>query len=581
MAETSAAPPVAASQPRLQHQLRIQRLAVLLAFTIIITLAGTFSIGPLDRDESRFMQATTQMLETGDYINIRFQEDERNKKPVGIYWLQAASVTAFSDVESRKVWPYRVPSFLAGLLSITLLYWAGCRLFDEETAFLAALLMAAAPVFAAETTIAKTDGTLLATVIAAQAALAAIYMRSFVEGKGPHWGVSILFWVALGFGVLIKGPIAPMISIATGLAIGGWQLLSGSAGKRFTALQWVRAVKPFTGLVVMLVLVSPWMIAIGIETQGRFFEEALGTDMLGKASQVQESHGGPFGYHFIAMWVMFWPAMLLLPSAFRVAVTRLAHPGVIFCLCWLIPSWLIFEIASTKLPHYTMPLYPALALLVAFMVTSLTREATLTRLPIMKVIGTVLYLFVATLVCVLFLYAPAEFGPGQPNLMHGTFALITVVWSLYNAAQLWRAQWRHVLISSSLLSALVIWFVFEGMLARLQDFQTSPNLSAMLEEQGLHPIKDGKQPVALFGYNEPSIVFLLGTETKLANAVSAVSWLSSGSDRVLIVEDRQHEAFVEELNRAAPATQYRQIGVVTGHNYSKGKDLRLTLYISQ
>src|SRR6201988_110018 len=72
--------------------------AFLTAMSLVCFLPGFFNIAPTDRDESRFAQATKQMIETGDYIDIRFQDDVRYKKPVGIYWLQAATVKAAQAV---------------------------------------------------------------------------------------------------------------------------------------------------------------------------------------------------------------------------------------------------------------------------------------------------------------------------------------------------------------------------------------------------------------------------------------------------------------------------------------------------
>ena len=67
---------------------------LVLAVTILISLAGVFTLPVLDRDEARFAQATVQMLETGDLVRIRFLDEDRHKKPVGIHWIQAAAVTA-------------------------------------------------------------------------------------------------------------------------------------------------------------------------------------------------------------------------------------------------------------------------------------------------------------------------------------------------------------------------------------------------------------------------------------------------------------------------------------------------------
>ena len=60
---------------------------ILLVFCLLAFLPGFMRIPPVDRDEARFAQATKQMVESGDYIDIRFQDEVRYKKPVGIYWL--------------------------------------------------------------------------------------------------------------------------------------------------------------------------------------------------------------------------------------------------------------------------------------------------------------------------------------------------------------------------------------------------------------------------------------------------------------------------------------------------------------
>src|ERR1700751_6149853 len=83
-------------------------LAALIAF--IAGLPGLIAVPPLDRDEARFAQATAQMLETHDFVVIRFQDQPRFKKPVGIHWLQAASVSLFSSPEAPEIWAYRLPS---------------------------------------------------------------------------------------------------------------------------------------------------------------------------------------------------------------------------------------------------------------------------------------------------------------------------------------------------------------------------------------------------------------------------------------------------------------------------------------
>src|SRR5713101_6267866 len=102
--------------------------ALLVGLCLCLYLPGIAAIPPLDRDEARFAQATRQMLETGDFLRIRFQEEARNKKPVGIYWLQAASVAVLSDAESAAIWPYRLPSLLGALAAVLVTFVLGKEL---------------------------------------------------------------------------------------------------------------------------------------------------------------------------------------------------------------------------------------------------------------------------------------------------------------------------------------------------------------------------------------------------------------------------------------------------------------------
>src|SRR5881409_1320235 len=103
-------------------------VVVLLAVALLGFLPGFSSIPPVDRDEARFAQATKQMIESGDYIDIRFQDEVRYKKPVGIYWLQAAVVRGaealgVSDART-SIWLYRIPSLLGAVGAVLLTYWA-------------------------------------------------------------------------------------------------------------------------------------------------------------------------------------------------------------------------------------------------------------------------------------------------------------------------------------------------------------------------------------------------------------------------------------------------------------------------
>jgi len=114
-----------------------------------------------------------------------------------------------------------------------------------------------------------------------------------------------------------------------------------------------------------VLIVAPWTIAIMQATEGAFLAEAVGKDLLPKLISGQESHGAPPGYHVVLLMLGFFPASLQVAPALRDAWRTRLLPAERFCLAWLVPAWIVFELIPTKLPHYVLPLYPALALLTA------------------------------------------------------------------------------------------------------------------------------------------------------------------------------------------------------------------------
>src|SRR5215472_6181209 len=122
-------------------------VAMLVLVSLLAFLPGFFQIPPVDRDEARFAQATKQMIESGDYVDIRFQDENRYKKPVGIYWLQAAVVKSadalgISDAHTT-IWLYRIPSLLGAVGAVLLTYWAALAFVSRQAAVLAGLMLAA------------------------------------------------------------------------------------------------------------------------------------------------------------------------------------------------------------------------------------------------------------------------------------------------------------------------------------------------------------------------------------------------------------------------------------------------------
>src|SRR4030088_1683053 len=207
-------------------------IAFLLVCGLLFFLPGFFNIPPIDRDETRFAQATKQMVETGDFVDIRFQDDVRYKKPVGIYWLQAATVETAAKLGLQRaqvrIWLYRVPSLIGAIGAVLMTYWTALAFVTRRGAILAALILCSSVLLGGEARLAKTDALLLLTVVAAMGALARVYL-SWQRGEDPvhpPWTWPMIFWTALAAGILLKGTL---ILVFVGLASGTLAILDRSA----------------------------------------------------------------------------------------------------------------------------------------------------------------------------------------------------------------------------------------------------------------------------------------------------------------------------------------------------------------
>src|ERR1700687_3416452 len=301
----------------------VRALAFLTLCGLLLFLPGFFNIPPIDRDEARFAQATKQMVETGDFIDIRFQDDVRYKKPVGVYWLQAAAVETASALglprAQVRVWLYRVPSLVGAIGAMLLTYWTALAFITRRGAVLAGLILGSSVLLGVEARLAKTDAMLLLTVVAAMGALARVYL-SWQRGEDPEhppWSWPLIFWTALAGGILLKGPLILMFVVLT---IGTLAILDRSA-------TWLWRLRPVWVLMWMLVLVLPWFIAIFWRAGDAFFADSIGGDMLSKLA-AQESHGAPPGLYLLLFWVTFWPGAALAGVAGEAGARRAVPAGV-------------------------------------------------------------------------------------------------------------------------------------------------------------------------------------------------------------------------------------------------------------
>ncbi|MEP3275385.1 MAG: glycosyltransferase family 39 protein [Stappiaceae bacterium] len=526
----------------------------LIVLALLLFLPGFFTVPPLDRDEPRFAQASKQMLESGDYVDIRFQEEPRHKKPVGIYWLQSGFAKLTGLDAGSPIWVYRLPSLIGAILAILATFWCARAFTGPPEALIVACFVGATIILGVEARLAKTDAFLLATVVFAQGALVRIWQRDKV--KRPV-GLALIFWAAFAAGILIKGPVGPMV---LALTIGALCIFTRKVG-------WVARLMPVSGLLLSVVLVMPWFVAITIATDGAFFEEAVFKDLLGKVGQGQESHGAPPLTHLAAMIGTFWPlsafAILAAPIAFR----RRREPAFLFLLAWALPSWVVFELVATKLPHYTMPIMPAIALLVVLAFSGSFKSWRFGR-----AIAAVLMLLVPLGLLVVSIGAPLYFDD-PVSFIAVSLCLIGAVFAFISAKRLYLALEPLKAFVPAIIAVLFCYGgIWGGAFPALSTIWISPRLAAAIDENSacVNPA------IKSAGFHEPSFVFLTRTDTSFDNPGRIAEWLSMPGCRIAVVDAKQlHDftAFFDEKGMK-PA----EIALVQGLNINGGKELALHVF---
>ena len=336
----------------------MRKFVLLFAGSLLFHLAGTWTLPLIDRDEPRFAEASREMLQRGDYVVPYFNNRYRFDKPPLTYWAQTLSYRVFGENDFAA----RLPSAVAASVVALLLFGWGQRAGTERVGWYAALIFTLC----------------LQTLMHAKAAVADMWLVLFVTAA--HWaGYELLrdrlgraatavarswwwlFYISLGLAFLAKGPV-------------GWTpLLTLAASKLFLRdVQLNRRFLFFTGLTFALSFVAMWGIPALHRTNGEFFRIGVGRHVVERSVVAMEGHGATsiLGYiaslpfFFATVFLSLAPWSLKLPWLTR-KLWRNRDALDNYLITGAAVIFIIFTLVKTKLPHYTLPAFPLLALLLA------------------------------------------------------------------------------------------------------------------------------------------------------------------------------------------------------------------------
>ena len=527
---------------------------LLVVLSLVLYLPGFFTIPPLDRDEARYAQASKQMLETGDFVDIRFQEGPLHKKPAGINWLQSVAVTLSGYGLDSPIWVYRLPSLLGAILGVLLVYWCARAFTYPKYSLIASALVASAMILSAEARIAKHDAVLFACILASQGALARIWLANELSKSKVY---AFIFWTGFAFSILVKGPVGPM---TIGLTIFLLCIFNRQ-------LKWLKKLFPFNGMIYCLAIIMPWMIAIYYQTNGAFFHESIVVDVVKKLNQGVESHGAPPLTHLGVMFATFWPLFPFVVMAIPGIFKNWRERWTSFMLAWFIPSWIVYELVVTKLPHYTLPIMPALAIL-SVIALSVQQK----KWQFGSWIGGFFLILVPLLFLIIAIIAPIYYGHSH-SVAGIVLCILALGLAIFTATVFVKQANPLFGVIPALITGVLFYTAICGfILPNFSPIWISPRMTTSISEITSCP----DPAIASVGFNEPSLIFLTKTTTILSNVDQVSVWFQEAGCKIAIVEEQYIARFQELIQDSRQQISSKKL--ISGLNVNGGDMLNLHLF---
>ena len=332
------------------------------ALVVVLYLGlGTAALPLMDRDEPRFSEASREMLSGGDWIVPRLNGNPRFDKPPLIYWMQAACMRWLGRTELAA----RLPSVAcAALAALATGLWAR-RMANARAGAWAAIILLTCPQFYVHAHLAVADmAMILCFVMASWCGWELLRPgRGRLARDGWFWGLI----VALGLGFLAKGPVAWLPVLPLAWARGR---VRDEAGRPEPPRAWELAV----AIVAVLGIVGAWGIPALAQTQGEYWNVGMGKHVVARSVGVMEGHGlkglagylGSLPFYGLAFPVGFLPwSPWLLRRWYLQPPWRGADVHARYLLGGAALVFVVFTLVRTKLPHYTLPAFPLLAVWLA------------------------------------------------------------------------------------------------------------------------------------------------------------------------------------------------------------------------
>jgi 4-amino-4-deoxy-L-arabinose transferase-like glycosyltransferase len=533
----------------------IKAILISIAFAALyVLIAGQSTLW--DRDEPRFSRATVEMVESGNYLVPTFNGDLRPDKPILIYWLMSVPVRIMGPTEIAC----RFCQCIGTGITLLLVFYIGRKLFDSKAGLWAEAILATTVLMILVGSAAIVEGALLPLITGA--------MAVFVGRQGLKLRLidTCAIGILMGLGALAKGPLGfmpvPVIIVIL------WF-------RRRDLGDFIRGLLQ-VGLAAILaaVIFIAWLIPADKATNGEFFRLFFGHHVLGRATTTMEGHGGklytyPFYYPAVIIG-LFFPWTIFLPGAISATAGKRIGIGGSrnILLSWMIVPAAGMSLSATKLPHYILFAWPAMAIMAGGVIAG-AGGGNLNEQDKRWLRGGVWFFIPVGLAmaagAIMTGYHIKTEELKAPGLICGIIILIMTIFC-------WVSQIRGNFIRTAQISVagiiILMAAVIFGLLPAVEKIKISPALAKAVQEK-----TDKEMPTAMYGYGEPTLNFYMGRKIIFFKKdYQVIEWLEQPGKRVLIVPREDFAAILEQTDNLTCT----EIASKKGTNYSNGKKLDVT-----
>lgn len=496
------------------------RIKLLLAGSLILFFANIWGVSIYIFDESRNAGCAREMWLNNEWVVPTFNGELRDVKPVLHYYFMRVGYSLFGGHSAAgSSAGARFFSSLSGVILVWVTFLFVKKHLGEKAAFLSGLVLLAAIHNLVQFHLAVPDPYLILFIALA------LYLFYNYYHERKLWQIYACYAV-LALGVLSKGPIA--------LALPGFTAIMYLLYRRNFTVQSIISFRPISGVLLLLLIAAPWFVLVHLETNGAYTEGFFLKENLQRFSSTMEGHGGPFYLTLVYVIGGLLPFSFFIVHAGRFVVKEKNDLLVFSGLAALVVV-VFFAISETKLPNYTTPAYPFVAVVLGAWMARYQKGDAIRliwiahtilllvgiALPVGAGIGLQAEKHLAELDYLAWLFVPLPVGVGL-----ATYFLVNKQWLGY---------WYSIATGAMVTSLLFFYVSFP----RLDDLSPAKAWEEELSRQvNRLVIYQVVHPSFIYPRNQP--IPVIATEEKLKK------YLQDTPDAVVLSQRRKVKTLVEE-----------------------------------